>query len=474
MSSALVRRWIELDLPPRFLLIVLAQVLGLLVLLAAPEATLIVLAGVVTLSLFLLLPLPFGIGAFVLAGAYVPFLYLRWRFYLGVLAVILALVLLAELVRLIRVGRFMPDRTELTRPVQILLAVVVLGIAIGIARGATVEEWPLEAFPYFCLALAPVAARHLTLHSMHRIFSIFTIMILVQSVVAVIFFAQGGYLRIADPRFSIHPSFAGVVLFAIAAFHPKKRWRVLAAFSILPITLQLVSSMTRGYWLGFLTGLAVVLIAAFLRLPRKRFRELLVRIAFVLVCAFAVGLYVVKVTGLLESLLALGQRFQSLSDLGTDASTRVRMIEWEFAYQEFLRRPIFGNGFGFHLEFFHPTHLRRIPQWWFIHNSYLLLLVKVGLVGTTAFLLFLAGVLRVAFRAIRRVRDPLAVCFAVGFAANVIQFLAVAITNYTFCKSVNMTYLAFILGALAVLSRGKPIEEPGPVVRSDRYGSPWS
>ena len=87
-----------------------------------------------------------------------------------------------------------------------------------------------------------------------------------------------------------------------------------------------------------------------------------------------------------------------------------------------------------------------------VHNHYLLVLLKTGIVGFALFATFVAGILRVGVRAVRRHRGGIELAFAAGFTANLVQLLFVAFTNYTFNKAVNTTYLVFALGTLALLA----------------------
>jgi O-antigen ligase len=136
-------------------------------------------------------------------------------------------------------------------------------------------------------------------------------------------------------------------------------------------------------------------------------------------------------------------------------------MEWRTAFREFLRHPVVGGGFGLHLEFFHPLWFKRLPEWWFVHNSYLLFLVKTGLLGLALFLYFKIAVLRLAGRAVRCHGNGLPFCLAVGFLANLVQFMVIAFTNYTYCKANNTPYMAFVIGAVAVLARMQDGGPPG-------------
>jgi hypothetical protein len=88
-----------------------------------------------------------------------------------------------------------------------------------------------------------------------------------------------------------------------------------------------------------------------------------------------------------------------------------------------------------------------------VHNGYLLLLLKLGVNGFECFLVLIAAVFRVARSALRLPYGSLEYCIAVGFTANIVQFLFAAVTNYTFCKPVNMTYMAFAVGGLVWLAK---------------------
>jgi len=452
VSAASPARLREETLPLSFALFLIAQVALLLLVLLAPPAFWVAAAAAAGVLLLLAAPIPVLAGILVLGGALFPFTGYRFRVALGGLSGLLFLLLLADRLRLFARGRLFAERAPLDRPVFALLALVALASLIGITGGATIEQWPLEAFPYLCLAMVPVLARNLGSQSTARIFAVYAAFLFAQSIYAVILFAREGFVRMHTPSFSVHPGLAAVVLLAVAALHEERKWRAWATVALFPMILQLVATLTRGYWTGFLSGAVVVGFFALRTLPRERFRRLarrsLLGTLAVLACV-AAGL---ARWGLLESIEVIWDRLGTFASLGIDASTRVRVIEWGLALRHFAERPILGTGYGFTLEFFHPLYRLREPHWWFVHNSYLLLLLKMGIVGLAAFGWLLASYFRTALAAIRAASGTDKVLL-VGFYANIVQLMQMALTNYTFCSPVNLPYMAFLLGATAALAR---------------------
>lgn len=435
-----------------FALFLAAQTLLLLALVLVDPKFLWMAGGAAALAALLCAPIPVVVTVFVLVSVLFPYTEYRFRIALGAMSALFFLILIGDRLRLVLDGRISTPRMPIFGPIAIFLGAVVFSSVVGIAAGASIIEWPLEAFPYACLALVPIVARRLTVKSLSRVFFVYCVVVSIQSVRAIGEFASGGFIRLQTASFSVHPGLAAVVLLSLSVMHEERRWRRWASAALFVTFLQLVSTMTRGYWLGFLGAAFVVYYAAWRTVPARTFRRLLIG-SFAVIGFVAIALYLLLVRwGLLEVLQVLGKRAETLSALGADASTRVRMAEWRAAWKYFLESPIIGKGYGFHLGFLDPIFLKRGTLNWWVHNSYLLLLLKMGIIGLVAFLGVIVAYLREAVRIIRSTRGA-SRAFVVGFIGNVVQLLVMAATNYTFDSPVNMPYVALILGATIAIGR---------------------
>jgi len=164
----------------------------------------------------------------------------------------------------------------------------------------------------------------------------------------------------------------------------------------------LLASMVRSLWIcGALGMLLVVFLAPHDRRTRKA------------VAAVSGGaILAVTVVAAIDRLSPqssgdwTGTAIAFLQDLGSkDSTSRVtREVEWGHALEVWKQSPLVGVGFGYA---FPQRGLEQIPdevrpEAFFMHNSYLNILAKTGIVGLAAFLAFIWSVARGAHAVLRR------------------------------------------------------------------------
>jgi len=138
-------------------------------------------------------------------------------------------------------------------------------------------------------------------------------------------------------------------------------------------------SYTRGAWLGVMVALAIFFILIVIR-----FRD---RIKFIHVFTFIITstffLTLLDISGFF-SISTLVLRATSVSASRIDTSNLGRLLEWATALKFFSDNPWTGGGLGLHVSYFAPGmgHKNTI----FIHNSYIYVLAKVGLLGIIPFM----------------------------------------------------------------------------------------
>ena len=165
------------------------------------------------------------------------------------------------------------------------------------------------------------------------------------------------------------------IVFALGFYTHKKRFWMIIVCSLLIVLV----SQTRTYLFGFI--LAILLIF-FLANGRKK-----LRMAVTGVCVLAIGISLLMIysqnsgSGVVRAIL---QRLIDLSS-GFEEAGGYRIYEMETAWSKFLESIWIGKGYGY-LEYVYIETQGRF--WWgdFMHNAYLEVLVKTGLLG-----LFLYG-----------------------------------------------------------------------------------
>ncbi len=178
----------------------------------------------------------------------------------------------------------------------------------------------------------------------------------------------------------------------------------LLLFALGAVVAGLLASWSRGGWMGF--GAALLAIVALL--PRRSVWGV---VLVVVVVVGGLGLYAAdllpssiaaRLTGFLEY-----ARFEDVRGLGINNANYAvveRMAHWQAALAMWRERFWLGVGFGCY-EPAYPAY--RLVNWPFAlghaHNYYLNLLAEAGILGLTAYLVWLGSIFVSLWRASRRV-----------------------------------------------------------------------
>lgn len=162
--------------------------------------------------------------------------------------------------------------------------------------------------------------------------------------------------------------------------------------------LALAFTFSRGFWIGAMLGVVVI----FFLVERARRLELLttVSIASILgvlaIVLFAgnIGEYVLR---------ALAVRLSTSGSFVQDISLSNRIVESEAALAMIKQNPVIGFGYG--ATFPHYNLITKVTEYSiYVHNAYVHMLLKVGILGTAIFFGFVGLVL---VRGVRRARANL-------------------------------------------------------------------
>jgi len=225
----------------------------------------------------------------------------------------------------------------------------------------------------------------------------------------------------------------------------EKPYKVILIVGFLPAIVSFVFSYRRNLYVGVLIATAISLmyrmkgVLGFLR--RHLFR--LVALAFVIT---GLGFLVIP----RESVDFLWERLISsfeVSDSGTqqtDASNAFRIIEAVNVLDNFVQNPVFGAGFGgryaisFSPEGTDDTFMEDVNN--VVHNSYLGVLYKVGLIGFSAFVIAYGLIYRAL---LSRVSSEYAIIRVTFFLLLVILVSNFFSPNVFFERSMSLPALLF-------------------------------
>lgn len=189
-----------------------------------------------------------------------------------------------------------------------------------------------------------------------------------------------------------------------------REWRVVGMFGTVAASVALLSSQTRGAWVGVAVALAL-LGARHAGGARRRWREIAV-IAAAIVVLFAVT--------------PLGGRVAESFDLG-DGTTRGRFDDWAVGTRVVEHHPVLGVGpEGYRVVFPQVVSAAYVQRYGTAvipdraHNGVIDVATDGGLGAGLLYVALLAAVVVMAWRALRG-RDPLTIALAAAVVGYVVQ-----------------------------------------------------
>jgi O-antigen ligase len=216
----------------------------------------------------------------------------------------------------------------------------------------------------------------------------------------------------------------------------------------------LAVTFQRAGYLGALLGFAFLYWVA----AQSGIRRRVLRHAGLLALLLAVAYmgYGMRGSTLDNPVVAVWSRLTSIGAYEEDVSALHRLAEWQAALEMIGERPLMGSGPGARVEFFSPMYsatLGRMGYWsadYYVHNSYLWIMTKLGLIGAVLFLC----VLGLAFREVARRRridlPPLDRALLNGFAACLLALVITSLFGPMFNTDNQTPFVALSLAALFV------------------------
>ena len=229
--------------------------------------------------------------------------------------------------------------------------------------------------------------------------------------------------------------------------------------TIVTMWLQLIGvlgSLMRHLWIS----LFAVTVFMFLVLPKTLKGALLkffLKNAAVLGLLAALIAFIVivfptsSVTFALQDLSApVAQRAQSLVRSTADSSVRWRLFAWRAARESFIEQPILGIGYGQQLTIDFETY-RVVVETRDLHNSLLVLVVQMGILGSLVFLYALFLIVQRLYESHKRrgIYWP----YQVAFSLALLLFLSASIWQPYFESNFTGIFFWILMGLLIVSLR---------------------
>ena len=373
---------------------------------------------------------------------------------LGLLSLVVVLMVLCYLLsysdRLVCIAR-----TPLTWPLLLFMLWTTVNAARGVLTNG-LRFLGLELFPMMGLGSAFLVANVFDRQRDLR-FSIIGLIVIAFACGIYGAPGSGAHLHDISTYVMATPGIVALLLVNLALRAPNRRAAVLWLLLSLPLYVHQLLTLGRGLWTGGVAGLAYsfLVFAGLGRGSRARWAR----------CGLVFGVMIgLALFGIAQAAMFLGRQ-DLLQDMGSRVtaatSTKVtyetrsnftRLWEYATAIGQIRTSPWIGHGLGYVFMNKEPFSGKTFDQW-YVHESYLMIWVKQGLVGVLLFLWTLWTAARLGAKEARRSTDPwVGAWFATTGAATV--FLAVfSLSNFPFGVVNEMFLLAFLWGGSMAMTR---------------------
>ncbi len=246
-------------------------------------------------------------------------------------------------------------------------------------------------------------------------------------------------------HFGGHLFVAGVVLSASLYLHSEKvKSKLFFATVFLLSGSALVLTFSRGFWYGAIVGLFILFI-----LSGKKLKFIS---SFLLVTIFVALLILFLVGGLGYSIFeAVMTRFISPKSGITDISVAERLMESKSVLATIIQNPLIGFGVG--STFKHYNIIDKVTvESLYVHNGFLYLTLKVGIIGALLLLSFYFGIIYHAFKFLRITKiDNFKRSILLAAISLFVSLLIISLSSGVFADKQALLIIA--LGAAFVMSK---------------------
>ncbi|RME41919.1 MAG: O-antigen ligase domain-containing protein [Chloroflexi bacterium] len=200
-------------------------------------------------------------------------------------------------------------------------------------------------------------------------------------------------------------------------------WRGITSFGVLLtflfMNVGLLFTYTRSQWLASLLALGLSVLATPVRVKARMLVAALVLVPTLIMLVYAFPNGIAAISEQVPFITPLYERFHSIftpEDTLDTYSLQGRILETETSLEAIGRAPVFGLGLG---AAYRNITRREAESGYtrftrFIHNSYLYIATKMGLITLLAFLLFCGTTLLRGTQIFRMLHDPLLKAVALG------------------------------------------------------------
>ena len=347
-------------------------------------------------------------------------------------------------------------------PISLFMFAALVGIGVGLARGADMTIMRAETRGLFYLPVVYLLITHFITTRKHVetlmwLFVITANLMALENVYRYLFYVRGGYQLDGSPNLAFsHESAlfiaaAIVLLFARFAWSNNiaREWKSLALL-VIPIIALLVMKRRAG-----VVALDVGLVVLCLVLLRQNFRMF---VMIVPVAAVFIGLLLSVTWNAPGGTGTFARSFRSATGDQTvserDASSDdYRKQEGTNIRLNIQADPFVGIGFGREYKFYVPVaDLSFWELWRFVpHNSVMWFWMKAGIIGFVAMATLFAVAIARSMQILRSLGKDTLAPYAFSMAAFVVMFVVYSWVDLGLVTPRTMVWFAIVLGTIATL-----------------------
>jgi O-antigen ligase len=342
-------------------------------------------------------------------------------------------------------------RTPATKPLLVYLGLTVANFVRGMAMGNPWRYAGLELFIVLVMASSLlVASRRWTKTERRYALAVMWIM-------GFCHFLLGTSIWLQVHQRTLGVYFTGVssvvaMLIINYALRAKTRYAMLMwVLASAPLFAHEFLSFTRGYWLATF-GATAFSIAVYVG-RREGAKQRAANSAFVLVLLAGVAL---AGAALLASVVGMGHALEQFSDrLASSAGTKytretasnfIRLLESVKVLELIRQSPLFGHGLGYCFVFRDPFNGTINGEQYFVHQNYLWVWLKQGIIGLALFIWMIIGFLRTGIAG-RSLPDLEEQAWCMGSASMVVWVMIYMFMHFPLAESNTAMPFTLAMGA---------------------------
>lgn len=210
--------------------------------------------------------------------------------------------------------------------------------------------------------------------------------------------------------------------------------------------IALFATFSRGYWLAAIISLLCVALfspkAEKLKITGYMLVLTVITLIFIEIFFGNIGGFILK---------AVAERFESLGETSKDISLLNRIIESKAVIGYIKSNPILGYGLGATYKF--KSLIPREMPTWYVHNGFLFLFLKLGLLGTFSFLMFYLLSIYNGYVCIKKVDSNFIKAILVGIISCLIAILPLSLSSPQFIQKDSLLVIVIGTGMIETIRK---------------------